>query len=352
MPFQRLPDTVATLYAELFEQVVRAEAELSPAMPRQGSFVSKMVKGRRYWYLQRLEGDRKRQHYLGPDSEQLQRWMLEVAAQRERAAPDVARRAQLVEMLVAGGALRETAAVTRVLAVLADSGLFRLGAVVVGTQAFTCYANLLGVRFERATTRTQDIDLAQDAAVGIAIAPEPPELDVLDTLRAAEPGFVAVPALDPRRPSSSFKVRGRDLRVDVLTPARGRRGDEPAWIAWLKTAATPLPFLGYLIEETVQAVLLGGSGVLLNVPPPGRFALHKLWLARQRPLAEQPKARKDVAQASQLLEVLLIDRPGEIHAAWSALARRPRERSVIRQALVAGRAEPALTEVRALLEIA
>lgn len=333
MPIQRLPETVHTLYAELFDQVIRAEAELRLDHPRQGSFVSKLVKGRRYWYLQRADGDRKKQHYLGPESEQLSAWMREVAEARRRTAPDTARRAELVEMLVAGGAARESAAVTKVLGTLADAGLFRLGALVVGTQAFTCYANLLGVRYERSTTRTQDIDIAQERSVGIALAAEPPDLDVLEALRRAEAAFFAVPELDPRSPSSSFKVRGRDLRVDLLTPARGRVAAGPVPIPWLHTAATPLPFLGYLIEESVQAVLLGGSGVLLNVPPPGRFALHKLWLARQRPVAEQAKARKDVQQAESLLEVLLADRPEEIRAAWAALERRPRERSVVRRAL-------------------
>jgi hypothetical protein len=259
--------------------------------------------------------------------------MRDVEEQRERAAPDAARRAQLVEMLVAGGAARESAVVTKVLEVLADSGIFRLGGVVVGTQAFTCFGNLLGVRFERAATRTQDVDLAHERSVGIALAPEPPRLDVLETLQRAEPGLAAVPGLDPRSPSTSFKVRGRDLRVDVLTPARGRSSEAPVWIPWLRAAATQLPFLGYLIEQPVQAVLIGGSGVLLNVPRPGRFALHKLWLARQRSMAEQTKARKDLQQATQLLEVLLADRPQEIRDAWAGSSTRPRERKAIGQAL-------------------
>jgi hypothetical protein len=346
---ERLPESTQTLYAELLDQLIAAEAERVPLVPQRGSFVSKVVRGRRYWYWQRLEGDRKRQHYLGPESEQLLAWMRAVDEHRERTAPDGARRAQLVEMLVAGGAARENAAVTKVLEVLADSGVFRLGGVVVGTQAFTSYGNLLGVRFEHPTTRTQDVDLVQERSIGVALAPEPPALDVLDTLKRAEPAFMAVPGLDPRSPSTSFKVRGRDLRVDVLTPARGRSTTEPVWIPWLRAAATPLPFLGYLIEETVQAAVIGGSGVLVNVPRPGRFALHKLWLARQRPVAEQVKARKDLLQAARLLEVLLADRPQEVRDAWAALERRPREKRVVRQALVADGELSGLAETGALL---
>ena len=144
-------------------------------------------------------------------------------------------------------------------------------------------------------------------------------------------------------------MRGRDLRVDLLTPARGREPGGPVPIPWLHTAATPLPFLGYLLEATVPAVLLGGSGVLLNVPSPGRFALHELWLARPRPLAEQAKARKDLQQADLLLEVLIADRPDEIRAAWTALARRPRERSAVRRALAERREVESVSATRTLL---
>ena len=58
------------------------------------------------------------------------------------------------------------------------------------------------------------------------------------------------------------------------------------------------------------------SGLFVNVPHPARFALHKLVVSRRRPVAQQIKARKDVQQATELLNVLLEDRPGDI---WIAL---------------------------------
>ncbi len=348
MPIERLPETVQTLYAELLDQSIRAQAELSPLVPLHGSFVSKAIKGRTYWYLQRLEGDRKRQHYLGPESDSLLAWMADVEAQRKRAAPDAARREQLVEMLVAGGAARETAAVSKVLQVLGGTGMFRLGAVLVGTQAFTCYANVLGVRFEHGSLRTEDVDIAHEPGLGVALVPDQAPADALAALRGVEPTFFAVPSLDPRQPSTSFKVRGRDLRVDFLTPARGR-SERPVVLPLFGVAATPLPMIGYLSESPIQAVVLGGGGVLLNVPRPGRFALHKLWLADNRPLSEQTKARKDVRQATQLLEVLLEDRPEEIRAAWDALERRPRDRSIVRKALARAGSGDVLSRARALV---
>ncbi len=91
-------------------------------------------------------------------------------------------------------------------------------------------------------------------------------------------------------------------------------------------------FLDYLIEEPVQAVIVGGRGVLVNVPQPARFALHKLWTAGQRPPAEQAKVRKDRRQAAALLEVLLEDRPGDVSRAWKPLRRRSAGR-LIRESL-------------------
>lgn len=324
MPNERLPETLQTLYAELLDQVLQADVEAAAAgLPPAGSFVSKQVRGGTYWYLQRSEGARKRQIYLGRDSPTLRRWMEDVRERRRGREPDDERRAEIVAMLVAGGAYRERATVGRLLRILAATGIFRLGGVLVGTQAFTAYGNMLGVRFESRSARTEDVDLAQERDVAIALDPDVVPVDVAAALREADPGFLAVPSFDPRSPSTSFKVRGRDLRVDLLTPQR--RGEErPVELPLLRAAAQPLPFLGYLLAEPQPAVILEGSGVLVDVPEPARFALHKLWLATERPAAQQAKAAKDVRQAAQLLEVLVADRAHSLHGAWRAVEARRR----------------------------
>jgi hypothetical protein len=335
----RLPESLHTLYAELLDQALRADAEHAVRGAPDGSFVSKLVKGRRYWYLQRQEAGRKHQKYLGPETESLLEWIREAREQRRQRAGDGTRRAQLVDMLLAGGAEREAAVVVRVIAALATSDLFRRGGVLVGTQAFRCYGTILGVRLEGSQLRTQDVDLAYESSLDVALSSEPPSTPVLESLRQADPAFFPVPELDPRQPSTSFKVRGRDLRVDFLTPARGSAVEKPVWLPAFGVAATPLPMVGYLIEDAAPAVVLGGTGPLVNVPSPGRYALHKLWLAAQRPIAEQAKARKDRLQAETLLEVLCEDRPDEVRRAWKAMAKRPRQAKVVRESLHTGNSE-------------
>jgi hypothetical protein len=119
-------------------------------------------------------------------------------------------------------------------------------------------------------------------------------------------------------------VRGTNIEVELLTPMIGRERRRPIEIPTLGVAATPLRFLDYLIEDTQPGVVLGGAGVLVNVPRPGRFALHKLVVASRRGdrSSAHGKAPKDRAQASALLRLLIEDLPGEVTLAWKALGRR------------------------------
>lgn len=148
MAFQRLPGSVQTLYAELLDQVVLAQAEEAAVEAPQGSFVAKTVKGGRYWYLQVSEGGHKTQRYLGRETPVLLAWIERAKHSRERTAADREHRASLCRMLAAGGAAVEPAPVVRLLELLAQAGVFRRGGVLVGTQSFRVYGNMLGVQFE------------------------------------------------------------------------------------------------------------------------------------------------------------------------------------------------------------
>ena len=336
MAFDRLPESVQTLYAELLDQLRAADAEAA-VLGLKGTFVSKTIRGRTYWYLQRSEGESKKQIYLGAETPALLRKIELSKANAEGNGLDEARRRDLVAMVAAGGMARESAAISTVMRVLSDAGVFRFGGVLVGTQAFTCLANLLGVVFEQQTMRTADIDVAQDDSIALGL-PAAGDGALLQRLRAEEPRFVAVPGFDAGDASTSFRVRGRDLRVDFLIPAgRGKASRRPVFLPHLGMSAQPLEGLGYLIEDHIDAAFLGGSGVRVNVPQPARFALHKLWVASERPASETAKQRKDLRQAEGLLSVLLADRPGDLTEAWHAL--RPGMRGAIRGSLVAVDAE-------------
>lgn len=327
MPVHRLPESTLALATELRDLALRLEGERSLLLP--GTPTVKTVARRRYWYLQNRGGGIESQRSMGPETPELLARIDQDRRLRERLAPELETLRRLNDMVVAGGALAESAAATRVVEILADAGLFRAGAVLVGTRAFVAYGTLLGFR-PSAAARTQDFDVAVGPVTALAL-PRDERGRLPELLAATDPPFLAVPELDRGQPSTSFKLRGRELRVDFLTPLRGRESERPVELPGLGVAATPLRLLDELMEKSIAAVLTGTRPVVVQVPDPARFALHKLWLASQRGTTEAARARKDRAQASDLLEILADDRPADLDRAAVAFARRPRVLASIRK---------------------
>ena len=95
------------------------------------------------------------------------------------------------------------------------------------------------------------------------------------------------------------------------------------------------------LNVTASATLPAASThipVLVNVPHPTRYALHKLIVAGERPASRIAKSNKDVQQAAALLAVLREQAAWQVDEAWSDLvARGPGWRSRVargRDALV------------------
>lgn len=320
---ERLPLVVLTLYSELMEQMLALEARRSIG-DLQGCFTTKRIKGEEYVYFQYCDpGGRKKQSYLGKKGASLDRVVERFFSDREKAKDEQNEIKRLCALLRAGGAMTTDTSSSRVLKAFAESGLFRMGAVLIGTYAFTALGNLLGVKWLHSALKTQDVDIAGGRHLGIAV----PQIkaDVPKVLDQLEMGFLPMPSFDPGQPSTSFKVRGRSLRVDFLTPARGPRDTNPVHISRFGVAAQPLPYLDFLIEHAEHGLIINGGGVLVQVPSPARFAFHKLMIIGERGVTGQTKAEKDLVQASQLLKFLAEDRPGDLILALEAIESRGKE---------------------------
>jgi hypothetical protein len=268
-------------------------------------------------------GGVKHQTYLGRRSAALDELADRFAEGRANVADDQRSIERLAALLRAGGAMVTDAPSARVLRALADAGVFHAGGVLVGTHAFIVLGNVLGVRWTT-SLRTQDVDIAADPRLDIAV----PGIyaDLPSALDSLEMGFLPVPGLDPKSPTTSFKVRGQSLRVDLLTPAT-RTQSRPVSLPRFAAAAQPLRFVDYVIDSSVKAAVVDGGVVAVNVPDAARFALHKLMIAGERPAAMQSKRDKDLAQAAQIIEVLHADRPGDLALAWEALVVRGKSRA-------------------------
>jgi hypothetical protein len=301
------PLVMQTTYAELLERC--ATAAFHASFPKDGTFAKKTVKGRRYWYFQTSTAQGRAQKYVGPETPEL---LAQIAHHKETRNDERERRA-LVSTLIRSFRLpRPKPEIGDAIEALAKAGAFRLRAVLVGTIAYQTYPAMLGITLPTSGLQTDDIDIAQFEDVSIFVTDR--TRSVIDVLQEADKTFRPVPALHKGRATSYVAKNG--LRVEFLTPNVGRDTDSPKSLPALQTDAQPLRFLDFLIYEPDRAVILHGPGILVLVPSPQRYAVHKLIISRRRQ-AGNIKRNKDILQAEALLDTLNHKRPYELAEIWN-----------------------------------
>ena len=307
---------VQTTYAELLERC--AAASFGAAFPEEGTFTCKTIKGRRYWYFQVRTAEGRAQRYVAPESPEL----LERIATHRQARDDERERRVLVSTLVRSfGLPAPLATIGDVVSALAKAGIFRLRSVLIGTVAYQSYPAMLGVRVPGALLQTSDVDIAQFTNVSVSVADRTPPM--LEVLKEADSTFKEVPRISQHNAATSYMAKG-GLRVDFVTPNQGADTDRSQDLPALQTAAQPLRFLDFLIDETEDAVVLHGSGIYVKVPAPERYAVHKLILATRRRTGTG-KRDKDLHQAQVLIESLAGKRPQALKQVWEEAYGRGKE---------------------------
>jgi hypothetical protein len=339
-----------TLYAQLFEATAAHHVELLGGFAN-GLAIEREVKGQTYLYWQLRDVDASlKQVYLGPALDGRARKLRDalVAYKAER-RPILADLERLTAAYVASGGARHLRDHFKVVDALARSGIFRAGAVLVGSHAFVAIGAALGVSWTADAAATADVDICRDAFVTVACdALE--TIDVKRVLTDVDPSFFLVPELDLRSKSTSMSSRSRGVKVDFLTTAKTPRDKTPREIVRFGIAAQPLRYMDYLVRSDVQrALFLGPHAILVNVPHAGRFAFHKLAVAERRAGGEVAiKAKKDRLQASALLAALAEVAPGSIAEAADA-ARAYHDRGLIKDARASvARLDPAVRKLVAL----
>lgn len=302
-----LSPSLQTLYADLVQQVLDRQAKA-------GSVYTQKNGGAAFLYARRTVGAIRIDDYLGPASD------LSVIARAALIRQEQAlarQRRKTVSALKRSGVPAPNLPLGRVLDVMSDAGLFDSG-VLVGTAAYQCYSPLIGVALPSATLMTQDADFA---TAELAIAANDGQATMLDILQRADASFRAVPGLKLKAPPASFRSAD-GFRVDMLTPIYRRSDANPMPLPKLAAGATPLQYLSWLIADAVPAVVLSGPGILIKVPSPARFAVHKLIIAQRRRPDERLKRQKDLLQAKALISALRETDPEPLKSALrSARAR-------------------------------
>lgn len=263
--------------------------------------------GRVYWYDSFRIGSEVRKRYIGEDSPELAALIEHHRAGRAPADQRRRDRSRMVRLLRAEGFLGLDPSTGSLMAALAGAGVFRLGGTIVGTHAFRLYEGELNLRYGLTqAAQTDDLDIASFERLSLVLedAAAPPVQQVL-----ADFAFTPAPSLEPGRTWRWRQTAGNAL-VEFLTPAFGEEGlrDLPA----LGVQAQALHHLNYLIAGPIPAAIPYRSGVLVQIPRPERFAVHKLIVADRRKGEDRLKAQKDRAQAAFLIEALAEDRPEDL----------------------------------------
>lgn len=280
-----------------------------------GGFSKKTVAKRDYWYYQiKLPHGVPQQVYVGPDDEATRQLMAAHADSTRRS--ELSALSKMARASIEYGCADIPLKHARVIERLRDYGFFSAGGILVGTHAFLAYQNHLGVRWSGGAF-TVDLDFTH-AGKNVSIAlPSTLKLDGRAAIESLGLGFI------PVQSNTTFKKPDEpDFDLDFLTSV-GRMGDKPVHIAALNLTLQPLKFMELSLEDPMRATLLTRHGpVVVNVPQPHRFALHKLIIHGERPLAQRVKANKDVVQAAALIDYLLVHDGDELIGTWEDVVSR------------------------------
>lgn len=315
----RLPLNVLTLYADLLQQLQSAS--------QAGTLYTQKISGHTYQYVRWQAGQKRLDRLLGradhPETAK--------AASRIRAENQLRKQRRKLIAALRKWCPPPHPGIGSVLDAVADAGLFKNGAVLVGTAAYLCYGPLVGAELPAAALITQDVDIATaklalqtNAGLDSGHGGSPAKLITMETiLKRADESFGSLPGLDPRAMPSRFRAE-TGLMVDLLTPLLRRTDRNPMRLPHLRAGAAPLQYLKWLLEDPVDAIALHGSGVLVSIPQPARFAVHKLIIAQKRPGANL-KRQKDLLQAKALMEALSAHDPEALELALADAKRRGSE---------------------------
>jgi len=161
--------------------------------------------------------------------------------------------------------------------------------VLVGSWCTLLYREYFSPRAYAPSLKTRDIDL---------LIPRPSavdsQIDVAGLLK--DLGFVV--GFTGRK--GYIRLEHPQLIIEFLVPERGRPSDKPYPLPSLGLNAQALRFLDFLAQNTITAKL---DDIIVTLPHPASFALHKLLVVSRRPTLE--KQAKDKEAAMKILQALL-----------------------------------------------
>ena len=129
-----------------------------------------------------------------------------------------------------------------------------------------------------------------------------------------------------------------DLMLEFLVPERGRGSNKPYPLPMLGLNATPLRFLDFLVQHTIEVEIEDFS---ITLPHPVYYGLHKLIISHRR--KKEEKSMKDRQSAIDILNALI--QKGEVASVKKVFDSMPKKwQSKIKSSLEKAQ-EPRLLEL-------
>lgn len=310
-----------------FAQLEQTAAQLNhhQLAKMRGSFSQLSVKGKAYWYYSfhdALDGKKKRA-YVGPDNETVRQLVHTIEQGKAQGQGLLQSINRLVKIACAAGAVITPTYHLKLIRQLADYGFFHAGGILVGSHAFTAYANMLGIKWSSdAFSKTLDVDFAH-AGRSLSLAlPSDIDTNIAQAVESLSEGFTPLIARS-KRSGTWVHPQDPDYQIDFLTPRT--KNDDPIEFPRLGITLKPLKFMEFSMEDIHQTVLFDrSSAVQVSLPNPARYAVHKLIVYGERSGPSRLKAQKDLMQAAALCRALYEQRPQDLIDAWSdAMSRGP-----------------------------
>lgn len=294
-----VPLNVMTLYADLAQRL--GLQDMRPA-----SISTKTVDGKKYLYAVEKDGKARIQRFLGPAASASAQ---EHAERLKRVAEEAKQLRSTVTLLKNARVPGPSLLLGRILEVVANAGLFNRGVTLVGSAAYQTYCCIVGSYLPAATLITNDVDLSLAEFVA-----SQEEEGIEKILKRADPTIEPHWFTGDKLPRVYKTASG--FMIDFLTTLRrGKRAGEPIPVKSLGCSAVPLSFQEYPVEDTIETVSLYGTGVLVRVPAPIKFAIHKLIVAQRRGRTDVAKKQKDLKQALELIDIFLETDEGALQDA-------------------------------------
>ncbi|ANN80881.1 nucleotidyltransferase domain-containing protein [Bordetella flabilis] len=170
--------------------------------------------------------------------------------------------------------------------------------LVVGTHALFAYEAMAAVHVHPGALASDDLDLCFDARRPLQLVSDKLKRHdaegLLGFLQSVDKTYA------PMKAKGVFRaVNATGFMVDLITPERSMRHADAVTFGAEDLVAAEVPNLHWLINAPkVQQVAIASNGrpVMMQVPDPRAFALHKAWLSQQ-PTREPVKRQRDKGQA-------------------------------------------------------